>query len=214
MIMLKYRTEVKFMINLILVILISYLFGSVPWGLVIGIVFYHKDIRKEGSGNIGGTNAGRVLGKPAAISVTLLDAIKAFLSMTVAYFLAPDAIIYAGLACAIGHCFPIFAGFKGGKAVATAYGFFLGISLYITHEWFWNFFWPIILFFGILYLTKMVSVSSISAVSIEAITSIFVNHNIHISIALILLALFITYRHKANLIRVKNGTENKIKWMG
>ena len=181
---------------------------------MIGIVFYHKDIRKEGSGNIGGTNAGRVLGKPAAISVTLLDAIKAFLSMTVAYFLAPDAIIYAGLACAIGHCFPIFAGFKGGKAVATAYGFFLGISLYITHEWFWNFFWPIILFFGILYFTKMVSVSSISAVSIEAITSIFVNHNIHLSIALIVLALFITYRHKANLIRVKNGTENKIKWMG
>lgn len=202
------------MLNLILVILISYLFGSVPWGLVIGIVFYHKDIRKEGSGNIGGTNAGRVLGKPAAITVTLLDAIKAFLSMTVAYFLAPDAIIYAGLACAIGHCFPIFAGFKGGKAVATAYGFFLGISLYITHAWFWNFFWPIILFFGILYLTKMVSVSSISAVSIEAITSIFVNHNIHLSIALIILALFITYRHKANLIRVKNGTENKIKWMG
>lgn len=198
----------------ILVILISYLFGSIPWGLVIGKVFYHKDIRKEGSGNIGGTNAGRVLGRPAAIAVTLLDAVKAFLSMTAAYFIAPDAVILAGLACAFGHCFPIFAGFKGGKAVATAYGFFLGITLYITGHWFWNFFWPIILFFAILYITKMVSVSSIAAVSIEAITSCFVDHNAVLSISLIALALFITYRHKANLIRVKNGTESKIKWMG
>ena len=198
----------------ILVIIISYLFGSIPWGLVIGKVFYHKDIRKEGSGNIGGTNAGRVLGRPAAIAVTLLDAVKAFLSMTAAYFIAPNAIIPAGLACAFGHCFPIFAGFKGGKAVATAYGFFLGITLYITGHWFWNFFWPIILFFGILYMTKMVSVSSILAVSIEAITSCFVDHNILLSSALIALAVFITYRHKANLIRVKNGTESKITWMG
>lgn len=202
------------MLNIVLVIAVSYLFGSIPWGLVIGKVFYHKDIRKEGSGNIGGTNAGRVLGKPAAVAVTLLDAVKAFLSMTIAWFLAPQAVIYAGLACAFGHCFPVFAGFRGGKAVATAYGFFLGISLYITHSWFWNFFWPIILFFGILYLTKIVSVSSISAVGIEAVTSVFVNHSIALSAALFILWAFITYRHKANLIRVKNGTENRIKWMG
>ena len=66
--------------NTLLAIVISYLFGSVPWALVIGQVFYHKDIRKEGSGNLGATNAGRVLGKPAAIIVTVLDALKAFLA--------------------------------------------------------------------------------------------------------------------------------------
>ena len=84
--------------NTVLAIVISYLFGSVPWALIIGEVFYHKDIRKEGSGNLGATNAGRVLGKPAAISVTVLDALKAFLSMLIASKLAPGAVIYAGLA--------------------------------------------------------------------------------------------------------------------
>lgn len=198
-----------------LVILISYLFGSIPWGLVIGKVFYHKDIRKEGSGNIGGTNAGRVLGKPAAISVTLLDAFKAFISMWIASMIDPSAILLAGLACAIGHCFPVFAQFKGGKAVATAYGYFLGITVFITHAWFWNFFWPIILFFAILYFTRIVSISSISAVGIEAITSLIVNRShILVFICLLILWLLITYRHKANLIRIKNGTESRIKWMG
>lgn len=198
-----------------LVILISYLFGSIPWGLVIGKVFYHKDIRKEGSGNIGGTNAGRVLGKPAAISVTLLDAFKAFISMWIASMIDPNAILLAGLACAIGHCFPVFAQFKGGKAVATAYGYFLGITVFITHAWFWNFFWPIILFFAILYFTRIVSISSISAVGIETITSLIVNRShILVFICLLILWLLITYRHKANLIRIKNGTESRIKWMG
>ncbi|MEE8808755.1 MAG: glycerol-3-phosphate 1-O-acyltransferase PlsY [Lactimicrobium sp.] len=198
-----------------LVILISYLFGSIPWGLVIGKVFYHKDIRKEGSGNIGGTNAGRVLGKPAAISVTLLDAFKAFISMWIASMIDPDAILLAGLACAIGHCFPVFAQFKGGKAVATAYGYFLGITVFITHSWFWNFFWPIILFFAILYFTRIVSISSISAVGIETITSLIVNRsNLQVFVCLLILWALITYRHKANLIRIKNGTESHIKWMG
>ena len=101
----------------IIVIILSYLFGSVPWALVIGKVFYHKDIRKEGSGNLGASNAGRVLGKTAGVAVTILDALKAFLSMYLAYLFAPNAILFAGLACCIGHCFPIFANFHGGKAV-------------------------------------------------------------------------------------------------
>ena len=150
-----------------IVILISYLFGSVPWALVIGKVFYHKDIRNEGSGNLGASNAGRVLGKPAAVSVTVLDAIKAFLSMFVATLISKDAILYAGLACAFGHCFPVFAQFKGGKAVATAYGFFLGITVFVTHNWLINFILPVIAFFVMLYITKIVSISSITAVGIE-----------------------------------------------
>ena len=197
-----------------LVIIISYLFGSIPWALVIGKVFYHKDIRLEGSGNLGATNAGRVLGKPAAVAVTLLDAIKAFLSMTIATLLCKDAILFAGLACAFGHCFPLFAQFKGGKAVATAYGFFLGITVFVTHDWIINFIVPVVAFFAILYLTKIVSISSISAVGIEVIASILFNHNMQLSICLFILWAFIIYRHKSNLIKLKNGQENKIKWMG
>ena len=197
-----------------IVILISYLFGSVPWALVIGKVFYHKDIRNEGSGNLGASNAGRVLGKPAAVSVTVLDAIKAFLSMFVATLISKDAILYAGLACAFGHCFPVFAQFKGGKAVATAYGFFLGITVFVTHNWLINFILPVIAFFGMLYITKIVSISSITAVGIEMIASFIFNHNLPLSICLLILWAFITYRHKSNLIKLKNGQENKVKWLG
>ncbi len=196
------------------VIVLSYLFGSIPWGLVIGKVFYHKDIREEGSGNLGGTNAGRVLGKKAAISVTLLDAFKAFIAMTITHFIDPSLVLYSGLLAAVGHCFPIFAQFKGGKAVATAYGFFFGITVYLTQQWFFNFLFPILAFFCILYLTKMVSVSSISAVGLEALMSFFIHNDIAISLSLLGLWLFITYRHKANLQRVMNGTESKVKWMG
>ena len=183
-----------------IVILISYLFGSVPWALVIGKVFYHKDIRNEGSGNLGASNAGRVLGKPAAVSVTVLDAIKAFLSMFVATLISKDAILSAGLACAFGHCFPVFAQFKGGKAVATAYGFFLGITIFVTHNWLINFILPVIAFFVMLYITKIVSISSITAVGIEMIASFIFNHNLPLSICLLILWTFITYRHKSNLI--------------
>lgn len=199
--------------NSILVIIISYLFGSIPWGLVIGLVFFHKDIRKEGSGNIGGTNAGRVLGKPIAVIVVLLDALKAFFSMLIAYKLAPNVMIYAGLACCIGHCFPIFLHFKGGKAVATTYGFFLGIAVLLNHHYFWQLIFPVLCFFAILYLTKMVSVSSILSILIEVITSFVIQNELSISISILILWVFVTIRHKSNLERVKNGTENKIKWM-
>ena len=197
----------------ILVIILSYLFGSIPWGLVIGKVFFHKDIRKEGSGNIGGTNAGRILGKPAGIAVILLDALKGYFAMVLAYYLAKDAIVFAGLASVIGHCFPIFVHFHGGKAVATTFGFFLGIATLVNGHIFWQFIFPVLCFLVILYLTKMVSLSSITAVFIEAVVSIFINTNKLVPVAVFILWILLTYRHKSNIERIKNGTESKIKWM-
>ena len=197
----------------ILVIILSYLFGSIPWGLVIGKVFFHKNIRKEGSGNIGGTNAGRILGKPAGIAVILLDALKGYFAMVLAYYLAKDAIVFAGLASVIGHCFPIFVHFHGGKAVATTFGFFLGIATLVNGHIFWQFIFPVLCFLVILYLTKMVSLSSISAVFIEAVISIFINTNKLVPVAVFILWILVTYRHKSNIERIKNGTESKIKWM-
>ena len=197
----------------ILVIILSYLFGSIPWGLVIGKVFFHKDIRKEGSGNIGGTNAGRILGKPAGIAVILLDALKGYFAMLLAYYLAKDAIVFAGLASVIGHCFPVFVHFHGGKAVATTFGFFLGIATLVNGHIFWQFIFPVLCFLVILYLTKMVSLSSITAVFIEAVVSIFINTNKLVPVAVFILWILLTYRHKSNIERIKNGTESKIKWM-
>ncbi|MCI6704652.1 MAG: glycerol-3-phosphate 1-O-acyltransferase PlsY [Erysipelotrichaceae bacterium] len=197
----------------ILVIILSYLFGSIPWGLVIGKVFFHKDIRKEGSGNIGGTNAGRILGKPAGIAVILLDALKGYFAMVLAYYLAKDAIVFAGLASVIGHCFPVFVHFHGGKAVATTFGFFLGIATLVNGHIFWQFIFPVLCFLFILYLTKMVSLSSITAVFIEAVVSIFINTNKLVPVSVFILWILLTYRHKSNIERIKNGTESKIKWM-
>lgn len=198
----------------VFIIAISYLFGSIPWALVIGKVFFHKDIRQFGSGNLGASNAGRVLGKPVAVIVTVLDALKAFISMWIASMVAPEAIIYAGLACCIGHCFPVFAQFKGGKAVATSYGFFLGISVFLTQNYLWNFFFPVIVFFLVLYLTKIVSVSSITALLLEAVCSLILKQPVQIVVSLFLLWAFVTYRHKGNIDRIRKGTESRIKWMG
>lgn len=205
-------------IKIILIILVSYLFGSVPWALVIGKVFYHKDIRTEGSGNLGATNAGRVLGKPAAVAVTVLDALKAFFSMMIAHAVLPGSEIFAGLACCIGHCFPVFAQFRGGKAVATSYGFMLGICVFLTQQYLTQFLLPVVSFFGILYLTKMVSLSSIASLLVEVIVSFVLAFTgkieMNIAVSLLVLWAFVTYRHKANIERIMNGTESKVKWMG
>jgi glycerol-3-phosphate acyltransferase PlsY len=203
------------MLKVIIIMLISYLFGSISWALVIGKVFYHKDVREYGSGNLGATNAGRVLGKPAGAIVTLLDISKSVMAMCVAYFIYPPAIPFAGLACCLGHCFPVFANFKGGKAVATTFGYFLGLAIFVNHSWFWQFFFPVIVFFAVLYACRMVSVSSMTSVGAEVLASaIFVHNPIHITICLLCLWLFIVYRHRENIQRIKAGTESKIKWMG
>ena len=190
-------------------LLIAYIIGSIPWGLVIGKVFFHKDIRQYGSGNLGGTNAARVLGTPIGILVIFLDAFKALLLMIICHHIDPGYEQYAGLAVCIGHCFPLFAGFKGGKAVACSYGYLLGLAIYVTNEYLFTFAIPVISFFICLALCKMVSLSSMIGVSVAAI-GIFFFVNKQIGIMVFCLALFVIYRHKANIGRIKNGTESKI----
>ena len=138
-------------------LVIGYLVGSIPWALIIGKVFYGVDIRTKGSGNLGGTNAGRVLGKKVGIIVILLDALKAFIVMFICNKIDPANARYAGLAVCIGHCFPIFANFKGGKAVACSMGYVLGIALFITHDIIFTFVYPLLVFLIILCLFKYVS---------------------------------------------------------
>ena len=115
-----------------LIAVMGYLLGSIPFALVIGKVFYQTDIRNYGSKNLGGGNAGRVLGKKAGLAVMTLDILKVTLAVFIAYCLqgGEAAMVLAGLAAATGHCFPLFAHFKGGKAVATMYGFLFGMGLF------------------------------------------------------------------------------------
>lgn len=198
----------------ILYLLIGYLLGSIPFALVIGLVFYKTDVRKHGSGNLGGSNTGRVLGKKAGISVIVCDVLKVVLAVAIVSYFNKEASIWAGVMAAIGHCYPIFAHFKGGKAVATMFGFLLSISIF-TFQSVWYFLIPFLCFFVLLYLTKIVSLSSMSASFISAlqITLLQWNHSIPIVIASWILCILIVYRHRSNILKIKNGTENKITWM-
>lgn len=197
------------MLKIVLSVILAYLLGSIPWGLVIGKVFFHKDIRNYGSGNLGGTNAARVLGTPIGILVILLDATKAFIAMYLSHLIYPGIEEYVGLAVCIGHCFPIFAGFKGGKAVASSYGYLFGLALFVTHEFVYTFLTPLVVFFVVLLISKMVSLSSMTAL-ISASISIFFFVDKRLGIMVLLLALFVIYRHSENIKRIMNGTENRI----
>ena len=196
-----------------LIILCAYLIGSIPSGLWIGKIFYKIDIREHGSGNLGATNTFRVLGKKAGLIVTVMDVLKGtaavLLAMLPVFSEATIHPLILGVIAVVGHMFPVFAGFRGGKAVATSAGVILGYS--------WPFF--IVLFFTFfisLKLTKIVSLTSIIAASVALIYSIvyyFVTGDFALFILIAFLFSFIFYRHRANITRIKNGTEPKVKWI-
>lgn len=201
----------------ILCITLGYLLGSIPFALVIGKLFYKTDIRQYGSGNLGGTNAGRVLGKKAGISVIVLDVLKVVLAAGLASLVSEPAAIWTSLACCIGHCYPIFAHFKGGKAVTTMFGFLISTSIFIFQE-FSYFLVPLFMFLIILYLFKYVSLGSIcaSVCSSLYITSQLLSldvNNLFIILASWLMTLLVIYRHNANIKRIQEGTENKVSWL-
>ncbi|QIK70132.1 glycerol-3-phosphate 1-O-acyltransferase PlsY [Erysipelothrix sp. HDW6C] len=199
--------------NYILASVIGYLLGSIPFALVIGKVFYKVDIREHGSGNLGGTNAGRTLGKEAGIAVTVFDVLKAAIAMMITMTFSYDAMIYAGFFATIGHCFPIFAKFKGGKAVSTAFGFLLSVSIFITKNPLLHFVLPLAIFFASLYLTKLVSLSSMIAVTFAAIVLALTQNDMRVTLAMAIIAMIVIVRHRANIGRIRRGEERKITWM-
>lgn len=204
--------------TVLLVYAIAYLFGSIPFALIIGKVFYNTDIRTSGSGNLGGTNAGRVLGKAAGVSVATLDTLKAFVVILVATQFLPDEpgyVAFAGVFAAIGHCYPIFAQFRGGKAVSTAFGYLLGVSLFLVNpQLVWVlFFLPIAIALTTLKITKYVSFSAMLSVTFTAILSFFVQPDLRISLALVMIDILLIYRHRSNIERLRNGTERKVTWI-
>lgn len=199
--------------KLILAIVFGYLFGSIPFALIIGKVFYKTDIRTKGSGNLGGTNAGRVLGKTAGISVTVFDVLKATIAILIVYQFAPQYAALAGVFAAIGHSYPIFAQFKGGKAVSTAAGYLLGAAI-IVNQVILLFIVPALLFFIILKLTKYASLASMVAATISIFIAYFATGGDWIfTLNFILIDILIFYRHRANIKRLLNGTETKVTWI-
>lgn len=201
-------------VDILLAIGIGYLLGSIPFALVIGKVFYNTDVREHGSGNLGGSNAGRILGKKVAIAVIALDVLKVVLAIfiTSQFKHSEMASIWAGFAAAFGHCYPVFAGFRGGKAVATMFGFLLGISIFTFQD-------PLMLliplsaFIIVFLLGKMVSLASIFAAIVSSIF-IFVSVGAESTqLASILLTILVIYRHRSNIQKMMQGTENKVSWL-
>ena len=198
----------------IIAILVGYLLGSIPFALVIGKVFYKKDIRNYGSGNLGGGNAGRVLGKKAGVAVMTLDILKVSFAIFISgCLLEGEAIaVAAGLAAAIGHCFPLFARFKGGKAVATMYGFLFGMAVFGGYG-LGIFFLPLIVFLIVLYIWKIIALASICSAIFITIYVYFTTGSMAVSGALLVFTILIIVSHRKNIERMIQHKENKIKWM-
>lgn len=194
------------MINIILII-VAYLLGSFPSALVIGKTFYQKDIRNYGSGNLGSTNAFRVLGKKGGAVVFILDILKGGLALLIAtYGGATISPLIIAMFALIGHIYPIFANFKGGKAVATSAGIILFYSpiLFVT---------LFIIFVITLKIWKMVSLSS-TIISIAAVFIVwFGNYDLIAQIMFSIFAALIIIKHIPNYKRILNGTENKVSFL-
>ena len=189
--------------NLIIVAIYSYLLGSIPFGLILAKFFLKKDIRDVGSGNIGTTNVLRTGKKSLAAATLLLDLLKGYLSVVITFHYFQDLISYSALLCFMGHIFPMWLKFKGGKGVAT----YLGVILALSYKFF--------LIFGIVWLVltflfRFASLSSIvSTLTIFLYSYFFENNNF--SLILFIFFIIILYTHRENIVRLKNSSENKIK---
>jgi acyl phosphate:glycerol-3-phosphate acyltransferase len=190
-----------------LILILAYLLGSIPFALVVGKLGYGVDIREHGSGNLGGTNTFRVLGVKAGLIVTIADILKGTLATSLPVLFSVDIHpLFAGLFAVIGHMYPIFAGFRGGKAVATSGGVLLFYSPFL-------FLTLIAVFFIVLYISKYVSLSSMLAGVYAIIYTVFFTDDIPLMVIVFLQAAFIIYRHRANIRRIMNKTEPKVKWL-
>ena len=189
-------------INLVIVAVYSYLLGSIPFGLVLTKIFLKKDIRDIGSGNIGTTNVLRTGKKSLAVATLVLDLLKGYFSIIITFTYFENLISYSALICFIGHIFPVWLNFKGGKGVAT----YLGVILALSYKFF--------LIFGISWLVlsflyRYASLSSIISSLIVFVYSYFFNNNY--SLILFIFFIIILYTHRENIVRLKNSEESKIK---
>lgn len=185
--------------------LVAYLLGSIPSGLWIGQYFFQKDIRQFGSGNLGSTNAFRVLGKKAGSVVLFCDVFKGFLAMVLAMTVfKQDSLspLWIASFAVIGHTFPLFASFKGGKAVATFAGMILAYQPLLL-------LYGLIIFLALLAITRMVSLTAMVTISAGVLLSLLFNDWTLTAFALAI-DIFIIYRHRSNIQRILNGTENKV----
>lgn len=200
--------------KLALVMVLGYLIGSIPFALVIGKVFYNTDVRQYGSGNLGGGNTGRVLGKKAGLSTMALDLLKVTLIVLIAKLVVgtDTAMALGALAAGIGHCFPLYAHFKGGKAVAAMYGYLFGLFVVAGRSPLY-FFLPLVIFLIVIVVSRIISLSSIISAIAVTIYICLQPEVPAVKIVQVIFAVVIVVRHRANIVRMMNHNENTISWL-
>jgi glycerol-3-phosphate acyltransferase PlsY len=192
---------------------LAYLLGSVPCGYLLVRIFRHQDIRATGSGNIGATNVARSGAKGLGLLTLVLDVLKGFFAVVIAQHIAEsygfpqayDVAVAAGLAAVLGHCFPVWLGFRGGKGVATALGVFFALVPLTTV------FYVLGVFLVIVVFTRYVSLASIIAAALFPIFALpHAPARTPIVIAgYILIPLIVIVKHSQNIRRLLSGTENR-----
>jgi glycerol-3-phosphate acyltransferase PlsY len=175
--------------------------GSIPFGLVLTKIFLKKDIRETGSGNIGATNVLRTGKKTLGAATLLLDGLKAYTSVLVTLNFFPDYIYLSALLCFLGHIFPIWLRFNGGKGIAVYLGVLFAFSLNLGFIF-------VISWIVILYISKISSLSSLIASVIILLYSINLN-NFNMSLFFFIIFIIVMYTHRENISRIRNKTENK-----
>jgi len=197
-----------------LFIILAYLLGSIPFSFLFGKLFYGKDIRKLGSGNIGTTNAFRCFGKPIGFATLISDTLKSglivFIMLNTNWLSGLELfhpLIY-GLAAVIGHIFPVWFMFKGGKGVAASFGLLLVYNFWIGLA-------AVFVFIIVEYITRYVSVSStigaIFTLLLVTIRHFWFIEDLWLVLITLALVVLIIIRHQANYRRLKNGTENRVR---
>ena len=199
----------------IVLLILAYLLGSIPSGLWIGQIFFNINLREHGSGNTGTTNTFRILGKKAGMATFVIDFFKGTIATLLPLIFHVQGVspLVFGLLAVIGHTFPVFASFKGGKAVATSAGVIFGFAplfcLYLA-----------VVFFGTLYLGSMISLSSVTAalaavlgvILFPLISFLLPSYDLLFVVIILALASLIIIRHKDNINRIQNKTENLVPW--
>jgi acyl phosphate:glycerol-3-phosphate acyltransferase len=200
-------------LNLLWLPVAAYLLGSIPFGLLVAKVFGGGDVRKAGSGNVGATNVTRVAGPFAGVLTLILDAAKGSVAVWLAAHLSGQAagwMIAAGLAALIGHCFPVWLRFRGGKGVATAAGMFLMLSPLALLG-------SVLLFLVVVASTRYVSLGSIAAAAAMPLLIYFLWAPHHappliVTFGAFAAAMLVVYKHDANVQRLVEGRESRFSF--
>lgn len=186
---------------------ICYLLGSIPTGVWYSKMKHQIDVRELGSGNSGATNIGRNFGFKAAVFVSVIDVLKGLVAMLLAHYFYPHTdwvIMGAGIAAILGHAYPIFANFRGGKVVATSFAVLAGYNFFIGLSF-------VLVLFILIYLTSTISLAALTSFSLAALYVLFTQPLIF-GLGFVAIAAFMIYRHRTNVIRLMKGDESRINF--